>query len=67
MRSQTKLAQHQQTCKFEVRCPDCGERCAGQGQLAMHVDVCVGSQEDNTEADQGRIVSRWLSALSYNY
>jgi hypothetical protein len=67
MRSQTKLVQHHQTCKFEVRCPDCGECCAGQGQLTMHMEVCVGGQEGNTEADQDRMVSRRLSASSYNY
>lgn len=58
MASQTKLSRHYETCKFEVPCPDCGERYAGQAKLAFHMEACGGSPEDSTEMDEGATVSK---------
>ncbi|KAF1846408.1 uncharacterized protein K460DRAFT_283469 [Cucurbitaria berberidis CBS 394.84] len=43
--SQTKLAQHSETCYFALFCSQCGKECAGKGQLALHLEHCYFCNE----------------------
>lgn len=43
--SQNKLNQHYETCKSAVACHQCGVACAGQVQLALHLEHCFLCQE----------------------
>jgi predicted RNA-binding Zn-ribbon protein involved in translation (DUF1610 family) len=43
--SQTQLNKHYENCSFAVACPQCGEPCAGKGQLALHLQSCYLCEE----------------------
>ncbi|CAO2655063.1 Nn.00g117960.m01.CDS01 [Neocucurbitaria sp. VM-36] len=43
--SQTKLRQHHELCSFPLSCPQCGEVCAGQAQMALHLEQCYFCDE----------------------
>ncbi|KAF2829011.1 hypothetical protein CC86DRAFT_379779 [Ophiobolus disseminans] len=38
--SQTKLNNHLEACTFAIACHQCAEPCAGQNQLALHLQMC---------------------------
>ncbi|RAR14056.1 hypothetical protein DDE83_002625 [Stemphylium lycopersici] len=38
--SMTKLNQHYEGCSFALLCPQCGEHCAGEAQLELHLEHC---------------------------
>ncbi|KAJ4368470.1 hypothetical protein N0V83_006827 [Neocucurbitaria cava] len=38
--SQTKFRQHQETCSSPIPCPECGEVCVGEAQMALHMESC---------------------------
>lgn len=43
--SQTKLNQHYETCTSSLACQQCGIACAGQVQLALHLEHCYLCEE----------------------